>query len=75
MQTFRPSSYGSPSPSASTDIPVGPQELYLVSYSGPSEGDEELVTANSNPVYRRSWFWPVVAFGVALGAVRSWNEK
>jgi hypothetical protein len=73
MPEFRPSSYGSTSSSDAQEPPIGPEEMYLVTDT--SESGEGLGRVGSGPFHKKRWFWPTVAFGVALGVVGSLREK
>ena len=66
MKKFKPSPYGDPQLGSSA-APVGPDEMYLVTDSSPVDD----LSGITGPLHKRSWFWPVVAFGVALGVAQS----
>ena len=58
---------------ASMQIPIGGKDLVLLSHTGESTS-APLRRAGEEPFYKKSWFWPVVAVGVVLGAMASKNK-
>jgi len=59
---------------ASMQIPIGGKDLVLLSHTGESTS-APLQREVEEPFYKKSWFWPVVAVGVVLGAMASKNKN
>tara|TARA_Y100000310_G_C20083429_1_gene534919 strand:+ start:160 stop:546 length:387 start_codon:yes stop_codon:yes gene_type:complete len=56
---------------SSSALPVGSDDLYLVADTAQAAGEKELLPEETPRFYQKSWFWPVVIFGMALGVVGS----
>ena len=55
-------------------VPVGPKDLVLLTEADSSTELVRRPLSSRQPLWQRSWFWPVTLFSVALGVFSSSRE-